>query len=223
MSRLAQAKKDVEENVVVDSAKASATAAADTISITDNTTPIETSGMPVSSSATLSLDSNALEAKHLSGGAEGAVAFSQPSILAADHKGYTEDMLSVAASSSQQRVERKEELDLGNDESCSSSNDAKVVNTKLVSPDRGPTSIAIARPHHLPKMESLSSKLDEIRRNMELQQGADSEAPWDASGKPLMKKKKSLRKEKKSAGVSEASSRGEEEIGIAENSSAEMK
>jgi hypothetical protein len=221
VSRLAQAKKDVEENVVVDSAKASATAAADTISITDNTTPIETSGMPVSSSATLSLDSNALEAKHLSGGAEGAVAFSQSSILAADHKGYTEDMLSVA-SSSQRRVEEKEELDLGNDESCSSSNDAKVVNTKLVSPDRGPTSIAIARPHHLPKMESLSSKLDEIRRNMELQ-GADSEAPWDASGKPLMKKKKSSRKEKKSAGVSEASSRGEEEIGIAENSAAEMK
>lgn len=42
----------------------------------------------------------------------------------------------------------------------------------------------MARPHHLPKMESLSRKLDEIKRSM----GDDGEAaPWDAvSGRPIL-------------------------------------
>lgn len=42
----------------------------------------------------------------------------------------------------------------------------------------------MARPHHLPKMESLSKKLDEIKRSM----GEDGDAaPWDTvSGRPIL-------------------------------------
>ena len=57
-------------------------------------------------------------------------------------------------------------------------------------------SINVARPHHLPKLESLSIKMEEIRRNM-LTEGVDSDAPWDTSGKPKPKKKKRDKKKEK--------------------------
>ena len=73
--------------------------------------------------------------------------------------------------------------------SSSSSSEAKTTELKSLSPlgPRGPLSIAVARPHHLPKMESLSSKLDDIRRNMVM--SGESEMPWDATGRPTGKKK----------------------------------
>lgn len=42
----------------------------------------------------------------------------------------------------------------------------------------------MARPHHLPKMESLSKRMEEIRSTMNLGGGEDS-APWDSMGRPL--------------------------------------
>jgi hypothetical protein len=41
----------------------------------------------------------------------------------------------------------------------------------------------MARPHHLPKMESLSRKLDEIKKSMG---DGDADVPWDASGRPVL-------------------------------------
>jgi len=41
----------------------------------------------------------------------------------------------------------------------------------------------VALPHHVPKMESLGSKLDDIRKNMG-EQGL--KAPWDGKGKPVL-------------------------------------
>ena len=60
--------------------------------------------------------------------------------------------------------------------------------------NKAPLSIAVARPHHLPKLDSLANKMEEIRRNMSLQQN-DEEAPWDTNGRPVKKKKQ--KKEKK--------------------------
>merc|ERR1711991_661019 len=48
-------------------------------------------------------------------------------------------------------------------------------------------SINVARPHHVPKLESLSTKMEELRRSM-LSEGLDSDAPWDATGKPRTKR-----------------------------------
>jgi len=42
----------------------------------------------------------------------------------------------------------------------------------------------MARPHHLPKMESLSRKLEEIKSSMGDFDG--SSAPWDATGRPVL-------------------------------------
>jgi hypothetical protein len=42
----------------------------------------------------------------------------------------------------------------------------------------------MARPHHLPKMESLSRKLEEIKSSMGEFDG--SSAPWDATGRPVL-------------------------------------
>merc|ERR1711871_270603 len=77
----------------------------------------------------------------------------------------------------------------------------------LSSPKQNPLSINVARPHHLPKMtvpESLSNKMEEIRKSMAMSGGLDSDAaPWDATGKPKMKKKKKKDKEKKEVGIDE--------------------
>lgn len=45
------------------------------------------------------------------------------------------------------------------------------------------SSTRMARPHHLPKMESLSRKLDEIKKSMG---DGDADVPWDASGRPVL-------------------------------------
>lgn len=55
-------------------------------------------------------------------------------------------------------------------------------------------SINVARPHHVPKIESLSTKMEEIRRSMLSEEL--NEAPWDSTGKPKVKKKKKDRKKK---------------------------
>ena len=85
------------------------------------------------------------------------------------------------------------------------SGDGDSKNVALLSPKQKPLSINVARPHHLPKMtvpDSLSSKMEEIRKNMVISGGLDADsAPWDAAGKPKMKKKKKKDKEKKEGGV----------------------
>lgn len=70
-----------------------------------------------------------------------------------------------------------------------------------ISDSRIPMSVSVARPHHVPKMDSsLSSKLKEIQDKMMLEQG-DGDLAWDATGKPVGKKKRS-KKGKKAAGLS---------------------
>ena len=52
------------------------------------------------------------------------------------------------------------------------------------SPVLSSLSASNSRPHHIPKNDSLSRRLDEIRKNL----GNDGlSAPWDAIGKPLGK------------------------------------
>ena len=146
--------------------------------------------------AEIGFDSIDLDAKHLS--------ISDPnssSPIRSDHKGYTNDMLSVSRefgnnnnpdSSSPALLDAKDDDRFSSDRSTLDSKSIEENNKK----EKGPLSISVARPHHLPKSDSLSSKLDEIRRNMALQ-GGEEEAPWDASGKPIKKKKS--KKDKKSS------------------------
>lgn len=65
------------------------------------------------------------------------------------------------------------------------------------------STLKAARPHHLPKMgsmnDNLSKKMDDIRRGLAEGEGAD--APWDESGKPLLKKKKKKKAEDKELGL----------------------
>jgi hypothetical protein len=63
-------------------------------------------------------------------------------------------------------------------------------------PLSGGSSMKIARPHHLPKMQmadGLSSRMDEIRKTMTLDApgklGGGGDAPWDeATGRPVLGK-----------------------------------
>jgi hypothetical protein len=65
--------------------------------------------------------------------------------------------------------------DLATEKSQSSTIDSKE--------DQIRRSPAISRPHHIPKMESLSKKMDELRKALGNEEGMS--APWDANGKPL--------------------------------------
>ena len=66
------------------------------------------------------------------------------------------------------------------------------------------STLKAARPHHLPKMASLSGgmskRMDEIRKGLTDEDGA---APWDASGRPVEKKKKKKKSESKDLSAKE--------------------
>jgi hypothetical protein len=69
------------------------------------------------------------------------------------------------------------------------------------SDSRIPMSVSVARPHHVPKMDSsLSSKLKEIQDKMVLEQ-TDGDLAWDSTGKPVGKKKKSKKGKKAAMGL----------------------
>merc|ERR1711871_121887 len=65
-------------------------------------------------------------------------------------------------------------------------------------------SATVARPHHLPKMESLKSKMDELKRTIASSEfSEDNDAPWDSRGAPVRQKRKSKgRKESRGKEIS---------------------
>lgn len=204
VSRLAQAKKDLDEMI----ASTGAAQAEKQLVSDSKLVESETS----SSAPSMSLDSDTLKAKHLSD-TLGKVNLSSSSSplesgpidsLPSNQADSKDDIDTSIQSIRADRAEVKLNVDnkLADNESHTSDNE------NLLNLQKGPLSTTVARPHHLPKMESLSTKLEEMRRNMSVNQEEGDEAPWDTSGKPKMKKKKSKRKDVKNADEEDGISSG---------------
>jgi len=200
VSRLAQAKADLAETSATDSS--SSVARGDKMGRGEDgefgstAKAVMSESGPESVVNEISLDSASLEEKHLG----------SPTLSRAESATVDTFVVATETSVAEGRAESKDAVpDDDTDLSLSLAEDKRADSKTAISfsDNRVPMSISVARPHHLPKMDdALSTRLSDISKNISAElQSEEGELPWDATGKPVgRKKKKKSKKEKKSLG-----------------------